>query len=107
MPNSHHFSLIISHLNDASCTPTVTCIIHYPIDKEEILALIIELKNSNTLSIFLIFVWAGIICNTISQGQHWKNESGQNSISLFNKNKKAKDKSSFSKYFTRLFTDIE
>ena len=54
-----------------------------------------------------IFVWAGIIYNTISQGQHWKNENGQSSISLFNKNEKAKDKSSFSKYFTRLFTDIE
>ena len=107
MSNSHHFSLIISHLNAASCTPTVTCIIYYPTDKEEILALIIELKNSNPPSMVPIFVWAGIIYNTISQGQHWKNESGQNSISSFNKNEKAKDKSSFSKYFTRLFTDIE
>ena len=63
MSNSHHFSLIISHLNAASCTPTVTCIIYYPTDKEEILALIIELKNSNPPSMVPIFVWAGIIYN--------------------------------------------
>ena len=72
MSNSHHFSLIISHLNAASCTQTVTCIIHYPTDKEETLSLIIELKSSNTPS--MVPIWSGLVSSII---QFHKDNTGR------------------------------